>query len=138
MGIQGTASGILSADRTPFGPFGGTVRNKHALPDSTIESLATLRPVFTADSVVTAVTAGTAFTLDDEQEVRPRLCVCPQCAERCDDVRVAGMIAAGGIRAGDTFPSPDRMRKTRMALPVRSSPAFLTRRSGSSLFPAGL
>ena len=121
MGTQGTATDIviLSAVRTPFGTFGGTLRDvsavdltvvaakaadefalrsqqntrdawanglicgeivpvpvmdrktkqpvdfardEHARPDSTIESLAKLRPVFKADGVVTA---GNASGLND-------------------------------------------------------------------------
>jgi len=111
------------------------VRREHDPPDSTIESLATLRPVFSADGVDTN---GTAFTLDDEQEVRPWLCVFLRYSGHRNEVRVAGMIAAERIRADDTFPSPDRMRKTRVAVPVRSSPAYLRQRSGSLFLPAAL
>jgi len=82
MGIQSTATGILSAVRAIralFRPFRGTLRSEYAPPDNTIESLAILRPVFSADC---EDTDGTAFTLDDAQEVRPWLCVCPRCSAR--------------------------------------------------------
>jgi hypothetical protein len=135
MGTQGTATGTLSATRAQLGPFGGTLRNEHAPPDSTIESLIILRPVFTIDDVVLAFDA---CRFDDEQEVRPSLCVCPRYSGRCDDARIAGMIAAERIRTGDTSPSSRRTRRYRRSVPVRSSRAYLRQRSGSLFLPAAL